>query len=412
MSKIYTIKDEKSGKDMQLVSKEYVDLRIKAVKDSIINHIRNIDTAHRESTESNENFAVLDSTEYEDISDVVNTDEYLKASDVIQDSTHRFVTDEQIKNLNNKASIFEVNNIINDAKNELQALFNNQYISLLNSPVKVEELKALTELIKNKDSLKDIMTVMGIKADRRELLDHKGDYTHLNEEDREALNLLLEKYNSGDLADIGVKCIHADVAKTAMNALSLNNMNISDLHKCKREELVIGLVDNYKIDEVDVLVDKSYDLEKVLGSLSGGIILFKNGKYENSISLSRNSNSNTLIIEGCGNGTTFVPENNKDIFYDGNIIIKNCVIGQHKTYQTNIEIGDRVRFENVKFVNCRLTFNGSSFSAVKDCEFNWCKIVFNNGCTYLKFVDNYLYETKLPKYINRSCVFRDNVIVK
>ena len=412
MSKIYIVKDEKSGEELQLVSKEYVDLRIKAVKDSIINHIRNIDTAHSESTESNENFAVLDSAEYEDISDVVNTDEYLKASDVIQDSAHRFVTDEQIKNLNNKASVYEVKTIVNDARNELQALFNNQYINLLNSPVKVEELKALTELIKNKDSLKDIMTVLGIKADRRELLDHKGDHTHLNEEDREALNLLLEKYNSGELEELGVKCIHSDVAATAMNALSLNNMNISDLHKCKREELVIGLADNYKIDEVDILVDKSYDLEKVLGSLKGGIVLFKNGKYENGISLSRGTDSNTLTIEGCGNATIFVPEKNKDIYLDGNIVIKNCVIGTHKTYQTNIEIGDGVRFENVQFANCRLTFNGSSFSAVKDCRFDWCRIAFNNGCTYLKFVDNYLYETKLPKYINRSCVFRDNVMVK
>lgn len=416
MSKIYTIKDEKSGKDMQLVSKEYVDLRIKAVKDSIINHIRNIDTAHRESTESNENFAVLDSTEYEDISDVVNTDEYLKASDVIQDSTHRFVTDEQIKNLNNKASIFEVNNIINDAKNELQALFNNQYISLLNSPVKVEELKTLTELIKNKDSLKDIMTVLGIKADRRELLDHKGDYTHLNEEDREALNLLLEKYNSGDLADIGVKCIHADVAKTAMNALSLDNLDIDGIHKCKREDLIIGRNDNYSDKELDLVIDPEND--KVLNELPfnnmHGIVLFKNGKYNIDINAGEHKDYNhietDLIIEGQGCGTILCINNLK---VGHNVIIRNCTIKCRSTERALINISSNVKFENVWFSGCKLVFEASMFVSIKDCTLEDCDIEFVNSCNYIKLVDNYLRSaTKIPKYINTTNTIKDNIVVK
>ena len=416
MSKIYKVTNSKTGEDLLLVSKEYVDLRLKSIRDALVNHIKDIEEAHNKDNgayNANDVLSLLDNAEYVDITDV-NEIDVSDATQIKQDSAHRFITDEQLKSLNSKASVFEVKELINDAKNELQVVFNDQYIRLLNNQDIIQKLRELSELVKDDVNIDNILKALDLKLSKEDLEEHAKMHTHLSSEDREALDVLMDKYESGDLESIGVKSIHADVAKTAMNALSLDNLNLDDLRKARREDVIIGKSSDYNKNELDLVIDGTYDFDDFFNNMDG-IVLFKNGVYKinlvanHRIKHIKNTHPKDLSIEGCGIGTVF--ELDKcDLNY--HITIKNCTIRNRSNDRIGIGIGSYVKFDNVQFENCDIIFKDSVCSSIRNCRLINSEIKFSGVNTYLYITDNYLDHSKINKYISKNIILRDNIDIQ
>ena len=121
MSHIYRITN--NGTQTFLVSKEYVDLRLQAIKDSLLAHENNVNSAHTKlASNIIQNGGLLDKEEIIDLNLAQNTQKLL-ANMIEQDPQHRFVSDTQIQVFKDKVSMHDVETIINDAKSEIKSNF-------------------------------------------------------------------------------------------------------------------------------------------------------------------------------------------------------------------------------------------------------------------------------------------------
>ncbi len=408
MSNIYKFTDPKTGEDKYLVSKEYVDLRFKALKEALSGHIKNVDTAHIDHTAQVENSTVLDKVQVFSLDDVINSDT-TSAENVVQDTNHRFVSDSTLRKLNSKPSVHEMNVAINDAKNDLQAVLNDQYVKLLNLKDALPKLREVAELVRDDINLSKLISALYDKVSKADLDEHSKSYLHITEKEREALIILLQKYDDGTLESLGNHSSNSDSADFAMDSMRLDGLDLKSVHKAKAEEAIIGLDGDYKEGEMDATFSPSTsnDILKLL-YVSRGIFRFKPGVY--SIAewkLVRPLNYDDLIIAGCGDGTVF----SIDTAEFGRIVFENCKFYKEAS-KSVITVSSHMRFKDVTFVNCDIRLNNSSFVTFKDCYFKDCNISFTGVCSYLKICDNYFDNSPLPKYITKNSVFSNNIEVR
>lgn len=400
MSKIYKYINE-NGEEQLYVSKEYVDVRIKALREAIISHIKNIDSAHIDHS------AYID-VPFDNVSvekAAISNEVKVKAKDVEEDSTHRFTTDEDIKKFRSKPTLFEVQRMIDDAENNLQAVFNDQYIRILNIPGAVDKLIEVAELIKSNANLDKLVDTMENKLSKKDLMAHIKSSIHLTEDDRNALNIILEKFNDGTLQTLGDNAKYADIARASNNSSAIEGLDLRSLHKCKAEELVIGLGNKYNGRVLDVVMnDPNKEFELLDLNYISGAVCFKTAEYNiDNFNIDRKNNDIDLIIYGCGSGTMF---NIYNMNLNGRVIMRDC-----KVRNGIINVKTNNTFENIIFENCDIKLSGCNFVTFSKCSFTNCSFKFEVGCSYLRFVDNYISGNKMPKYINNNCTFRDNIQV-
>ena len=223
MSVIYKIKDPENNKDMLLVSKEYVDSQFKALKDALINHERNIDNAHTKSSGTSESAANLDNIEFKDIDfESIVEDTSINASKVKTDSTHRFLTDSQIISLKDKPSDYEVDNAIAKAKEDIKRQYMNLYTKFLNIPDGARKLREIANIISSDNNLSNLINLLNDKISVDELQDHEADSSkHINNNDRKALNVLLNLINTGLIST--VESLNTGLIQNSTNSYKLDN---------------------------------------------------------------------------------------------------------------------------------------------------------------------------------------------
>ena len=127
MSDIYKIINPETGEEQLLVSKEYVDLRIRALKDAFSSHIKNIDNAHSDINDDTvKSAALLDNAEFRDlVFKEENRD--IPAENILTDAEHRFITQTQLDTFKSKPTAHEVETLVNNYYNSIKNTFNEMY---------------------------------------------------------------------------------------------------------------------------------------------------------------------------------------------------------------------------------------------------------------------------------------------
>ena len=373
MSKIYRIIDSENGEVELLVSKEYVDLRIQALKNAILSHEQNIVTAHTNSSSTLvETAGLLDKEEIVDIDLNIGVPEVTLES-LEQDSQHRLLTDTQIEAFKNKATTFEVETAIEDVKNELKSSFNDQYINLLNLPGAVDKLKEIAEVIQSSDTLSTLLSALDERVTEDELSEHAANHRHLTNNDRKALNILLNLINDGFIEKIKDIGKFAEKSEQSISAESLDGYTVTDLLSCHHENKILGT---------------SYN----------------NGLYDDT-GVNLLFNTATQDGRGAGDATRLYPGANIDF---NNVTIENLCI-EKVINDITVEIHNYVKLIDMTFRDCHIVFDDSVKLMIDRCTFDRCTFEFGTACSNMMIVNSYFRGGPLPKYLSRTSVINGNL---
>lgn len=403
MSAVYKIVDE-NGTERILVSKEYVDLRIQAIVGAVLAHERNIETAHINGSETIERTATLfDEGDIEQFSIVQKIPE-ISASTLQQDSLHRMLSDAQIELFKKKPSVFEVENLVNDLRNEMKTVFNEQYVKLLNTPNILERLRALSELIKENDTLTALSDTITSRITKEEFNQHIESHFHLDDNDRNALNILIDYITDGSMGKIALIGKHSETADKASNAERLNGLSVHELNGCQLEEEIYGLESDYKPHQCTKLLDGNFlqdDLGKENLNYRPGIFAFKPGEYRlNHFDLNRTFNTGEILIKGSGNTSKFLCES---------MDVSNASIENISINNAEIHVYQNVSFKSCKFSNCKIVFmNDSQKVFIQECEFDNCGFSFGTGVGMMMIIHNYLFHSPI-RVLNNTILCEQNI---
>ena len=417
MSKIYRITNPDTGESELLVSKEYVDLRIQSLKDALLHHEQNKDSAHTGISDTLiDNAGLLDAEEISGLNIYQQLPEVTLGS-LEQDSKHRLLSDTQIQAFKDKVSRFELDAAIEDTRNELKMSFNNQYINLLNLPNAVDKLKELAKLIETSNALNSLLDELKTRVSEDELYSHASNYTHLNNNDRKALNILLGIINNGlieKINDIGKTAQIAEVAKTAE---TVNGYTYEELKKCHLENRIYGSMygnTDYDQSAVDSILSSNDDNSLLVKSLRDGdikyeigILGFKPGSYimnGYNIDLYRETDKLELILRGSGNSTVFTTDSMINV---NNVSLENLSI----TGVGNgiINIYNNAKFKDILFTGMHIIFKNSENLSIQNCTFNGCTFEFGNACNHMNISNNLFIRGPLPKYLTRTSIITNNL---
>lgn len=412
MSNIYKITNE-NGEDELLVSKDYVDLRFKALQEALKSVGANLD-----DTQSDHSVSPMDNVNVIDITNEVNNskvDTAIDVEDIPQDAKHRFITDEDYKDMKSKASVFEMNAAVDGAKKDLEKVIDDQYIRLLNVPDALSKFRQVAELINTDSNLESLLNTMGDKVSKKELEDHTSNQIHLTNEDRAALNILLEKFNDGTLDLVGKSADQANNAVHAEDTDKINGLNLNEAQKNRLEIFVIGNTNTDKFEtSCDLLIDPQENcenkLEDALEDLSGRVGVH-NGVYNfNTLDISFPLLSDQeLFITGSGLGTIF----KCSVFeYGGNRNLEYLTISSNNSKeQANIFCDNHSSFHNVRFENCNIILDSSRFVTFDNCYFKHCDLGFMHMTDNIRILNSYFEKTAIPKYIASNCYFNGNFTI-
>ena len=412
MSEIYRLKNKENGSEQLLVSKEYVDLRIRALRDAMINHFNNISEAHtNQSDNAEKQLSVLENTKIVDL-DVEMEVKELDADKIVTDATHKFVTQSQLEVFKNKPTAHEVENMINNNANALKNTFNEMYTNLLNMPDAVKQFKELSRLLQDGDgNLNKVLDAINLKADAEELKEHEESNLHINDNDRKALNILIDMINSGAFATI-CKFIEDDKVSDAENANKLDGYTLDDILARKgKYNKIYGVSKDTCKHDVDVTAVDLYlpaDAASMHGefvkenlSLMDGYVLFREGKYNiPEFLVKRAEDAYSLTIEGTGTATEFIID--RGLF--GNVEFDDLCIENGELFIDTLSV-----FRDVTFKNCSINMKNCYKNLFDNCTFENCTFSFGSGIFKTR-IQNCIFDgCKVPKYLGGGIVFNNNV---
>ena len=357
MSEIYKMTLE-DGSEKFIPSKDYIDIRLKNIKDNIF---------------SKTNTGVMDNTSIIDINN--NEDNSIAADRIVQDASHRFLTDTQITDLKNKVSVYELQKAIQDAVTHLRGEFNQIYTKLLNSPSSVEDLKAALDLL---EDYKDITNEFKTRVSMEEFNSHKADESlHISSTDRSNLDILKNAIDDNlfslinDAGNHSINADYADYAKT------IDGSSIDDIKDYAMYDLVFSVTGENKMTTV---FTPEHD---IFSRLSSKCIGFKNGIYrchginitpKYSLYIDGSSNTDTkFVIDTMYIGNTTIRDFNMEIgniFTSANTVFDNVVFNK----STITVDGFFNRFTNCKFINCKFDFSYVRGLIITNCIFDGCNI--------------------------------------
>jgi len=402
MSEIYRIYDKETGNEQLLVSKEYVDLRIKALKDAILSHIQNIDKAHTDQSDPAKNqTSILDNADIVDIDLSLNIPE-IPAEMVKTDPMHRFITHSQLEVFKDKPTTHEVETMVNNNINYLKNSFNEMYARLLNMPDAVKKLREIAKVVQDDENLKGIYDAIDDKVTDEEFADHLKSNLHLNNVDRKSLNLLLSLIQDGTIDK--VKSVSLDYCNSAFNSYHLDGKTPEQIRSRGAYHRIYSVA-GYNENEADYYFYAGEHIYKEVFDQAiynmVGKVLFRECDYDIPEFIMNRPKYKDLIIEGCGNGTNFIV----DRCYFNYVQFDNCAFSNASFMQ----VLNSNTFRNVQFDNCKITLDEATMNRFIDCIFNNCEIRFNKVCTYNRFSGCIFNKTKQPKYAGGNNIFSDNI---
>ena len=382
MSEIFKYIDDDNNEHL-LVSKDYVDIHLRNLENTIK------DIADKANVPINDSvFKILDSTEEVTLNNNSNTG--IPANLIKQDSKHKLLTDNDISIFKSKPSTHEVNTLIkkssNNIKNEVTSLFNDLFNT---SDMSLQRLKRLTELIKNDDTLNSLFKVLDDTISIDEFNKHIADASHLNNNDRNALNILLDLINNGVFDKLNKYINDIDSLLNDIKQYVSDNITLDRF----ADDIILGsdISCTHRLS-----LDQSND--HVLLDLPKGNIAIKSGTYMFYKLDLVWPNDKYRVLHGAGSENTILKFkilsqaryiSIRDIGISGPTISCDDVKFDNVTFTgCTIDIGSSVRFNNCKFVSCNFKFDLSSMD----------NMIF--GCNFVN--------TEIPKTIRPNTIIENN----
>ena len=409
MSNVFRIIDENQGIKDTIPSKDYVDIRFKALSDALLAHERNIDNPHTsDATTLITTGGTLDSDKLLTLNFSAAKLNSVMASSVIQDSSHRMLTDTQIESFKAKVTSFEVDNAIENLKDQLKTLFNKMYGDLLNSPNIVNEIHKLSEFIAGNSELSHLISLTVIED---KLKNHIESNRHLTGNDRKALNVLLHFINEGIFEKIDTIGEYADKANEAENTKTINGYSDNDIRKTHFGIIFAPRTVTSVGTEGDVMLPTKTDLSEYFKDNPiyniNEVCMFKSGTYIiKNINTTRKDNDGTNIIQGSGDNTRFLI----DTLNCANNIFRDLCIEPYSSNIKQMEIigKNNLKFLNIKFKDVKFIFKEAFNITFRDCFFDNCDFSFSNTSGYIRIIDNYFKDCYIPKYLSKNTIIVNN----
>ena len=324
----------------KMTMKQYVDSRFKRIEDSINNCANGKDIDQIKLLEDNITVEEI-SAKTKKLLAKDDTREKINPQDILEDSTHRFMTDVEKEEIKEKMiSKTELEVMERDITNNLKISMNQVVDNIINNKGATSAINKLSKEIAKNKSIVDLFKNL---VDEEELKEHLKDSSHITEEDRVALNLLLKFINNG-FADWKAKKGEANYIKNKPSALPAKGGNANTVGGYKPEELI-----NKQVAKCIIGINNS------------------NGYTKNDVNVYLDKDTvNTLSDCLCANSLTHIVDisnNSKlhDIYFTNSDIIIDC---------NESEITD------VVFKKCNITFKASR-SIIKNCRFIDCAFNMN-----------------------------------
>lgn len=400
MSKIYTVNNGESNSD-QIPSIEYINELTKMVEDILISI----------NPEFN-GFSSIKSKK-EELPVGVKENPIITASDVVTDASHKFISKVVLDTITDKPTKFEVDRSIEEAKKEIRDNVEKLYTRIVNTPNVINKLRDISVILNEDEVVDGLLDVLANKTNQDDFNYHVSSSTHMNNNDRKALNILIKCLMAG-FADWNAKEGDYNAIKNKPesfpanggNADTIANYGIRDLINKDDYDIIIGTdTEKYSADSCDIYakdceVDYIKFKELVDDIKNSGMIHFKRGYYSlNSIGIECDS---YIAFDGADNKLTWLKISN--IAKLNNVSFKNISFDK-----STITIKSNCEFRNVRFSNCTINLDNSESCKIIECEFYNCTIIQEGAIMNNMIIYNRMIKTKPIVYIGGNNIIKDNL---
>ena len=173
MAKIYTVNNGKTEKD-QIPSIDYMnELLRNTINDTL-------------------NFQPIEATDVTELATKDDNNAFILARDIKTDSNHMFVTNAILDTMLDKPSKFELDKLIADLKQEILNNNNEIYSRIVNTPNVINKLRDISTILNEDEIANGLLNTLAYKLNLDDFQEHAKSSTHMNNNDRKALNVLLK----------------------------------------------------------------------------------------------------------------------------------------------------------------------------------------------------------------------------
>lgn len=398
MSKVYTVNEGITLAD-QIPSIAYISELVKLIEDAIFN---------------NASFEGLPYIEYSTEKLPVGTkeNEVVDARTVKTDTEHRFINETILRTLVDKPTKMDLDQSIKEVKQQVDKKINDSFTKIVNTPNAVNKLRDVAIILNEEKSLSALLNLLSEKVNINDYQEHIKSTDHVNNNDRKALNILLQcvlegfsDWNAAEGAPNAIRNKPESLPANGGNADSVSNHSIKDLINKDDYDIVIGSsLEKYSKDSCDIyaengIVDSLILLEMITALKNGGIILFKRGNYDIKVI---NSCHGSIIFKGTDRRLTTI-KSHEGIGIKDSVLKDISVVDSYVCVKSNCEI------ERVNFKNCTFTFSNMENSNITNCTFENCTFISIGGMmnNIIKF--NRFIQTKPIQYIGGNNIISENI---
>lgn len=405
---------DKSNSNYQLASIAYVSFVVKKLIDAIEDHL-NDPKAHQSCPERKKlNINMLESIDIHELN-IEGSKLPSYAKDISTDSYHRFISDTEINNLKSKPSTTDMQNAIMDLRNELKSTMESAYVDLLNTPDVLQKLKNIAYVLKADPDLDKTITDLASRITKNEFESHISSDLHLNNEEHEALNILINLIKSG-CADWNahkgapnyIKHKPKSLPANGGDADTVGGYSAADIMNHQAEEYIYGTENGlYPEEEANTIIRNGTDIDNYISMIceyGKGLFLFKTGRYSfNAMiySIPHDSDAGFTIRGSNNRSTIFIGKVAK---FDGRVTVKDLAIKS-----ASVHIESLCILDNIYFNSCKISLDSCNEATIRDCIFENCTVEFNGICTNTIITGNRFIKSGRPQYYNSSNLFANNL---
>lgn len=400
MSKIYSI-NNKESKPNNIPSIDYINEVVKMIENQLII--------------INKDFHGFPSIK-QDIEEI-NTgdqDQYISAKKIKTDSRHRFINESLLTTFASKPSTFEVQQSIEQVKQEMHNKINESFMKVINSPKSINKLRDIAYILNENEAINGLLESIASKTTSEEFEEHAKSIAHMNNNDRKALNLLLDCIKNGfidwEAKDGEVNAIKnkpESLPADGGNADTIANHAIKDIINKSTEDIVIGnSLEKYSKDACDIYAENGIIDQKILEDAidaigNKGVIFIKQGEYTTEY-LDAQYYNLPVIYKGVDRKLTSIKINDHAKF--NNTTFKHIGFKDSTIYiKSNCDLVD------VLFDNCNIVLERSEMCNIKECVFNNCRISISGPIAKNIIVHNRYIFTKPIIYLSQNNIISENI---
>jgi hypothetical protein len=346
----------------------------------------------------------------------LNTDKnIIPAESIKTDSKHRFVNEALLTTFVSKPSMFQVEQLIENLRKEVENKINESYMKLINTPNVINKLRDIASILyEDSNDANKLISTIAAKATIEQLEEHAASYTHMNNNDRKALNILLKcvtdgfiDWNAEDGEINSLKNKPLALPADGGNADTISNHKINELINKNTEDIIIGRTSKkYSKDSCDLFaadgIINQEDFESTIKSIEYGTVLFKTGEYYINIMDAQYLRKPPVVFSGTHRKLS-------------TIIVKEIINMYNTSFvnigfkDSNIRINSYTDLNNVEFKNCNIILHKSEECNISNCVFIDCEISIEGPIMNNIIVHNRFINTKPIVYLGSSNIIKENI---